>query len=103
MNMKQKMRMLALLNEMQSILLEDDGSPDASPALPPLASPTLFEQRHEENFAALNLDLDTLTEADALALYQQGLDKARNLEIQGWKAGQQAQAYAWQAECQDGE
>lgn len=38
---------------------------------------------------------------DALALYQQGLDKARNLEIQGWNSGQQAQAYAWQADRVD--
>lgn len=103
MNMQQKMKMLALLNEMQSILLEGDGSPDASPALPPLPSQTPQEQRHEENFAALNLNLDIPAEAemDALALYQQGLDKARNLEIQGWNSGQQAQAYAWQADRVD--
>lgn len=34
---------------------------------------------------------------DALAVFQQGLDKARNSEIQGWNSGAQAQAYAWQA------
>lgn len=48
-------------------------------------------------FLDLNLDTAEKGEMDALALYQQGLDKARNLEIQGWNAGQQSQAYAWQA------
>lgn len=87
MNMQQKLRMLALLNEMQSILLEGDGSPDASPALPPLASPTLFEQRHEENFAALNFNLNIPTGGDALAAYQEGFDSARKRESDLWNSG----------------
>lgn len=105
MNMQQKMKMLALLNEIQSILLEDDGSPAAFPTLPPLPSQTPQEQRHEESFATLNLNLDIPAEAemDALALYQQGLDKAHNLEIQGWNSGLLAQDYARQTERQNGE
>ena len=53
------------------------------------------------SFLDLNLDTAEKGEMDALALYQQGLDKARNLEIQGWNSGQQAQAYAWQADRVD--
>ena len=49
-----------------------------------------------------NLDLTMETaekgELDALAIQQQSLDKAHNLQIQGWNSGQQAQAYAWQAD-----
>ena len=52
-----------------------------------------------------NLDLTMETaekgELDALAIQQQSLDKAHNLQIQGWNAGQQAQAYAWQADSID--
>lgn len=53
------------------------------------------------SFLDLNMDTAEKGEMDALALYQQGLDKARNLEIQGWNSGQQAQAYAWQADRVD--
>lgn len=102
MNIQQKLRMLALLNEMQSILLEGDGSPDTSPALPPAPFQTPQEQRHEENFAALNFNLNTPAEVDTLAAYQEGLDKARNLEIQGWDSGRLAQDYARHAQRQDG-
>ena len=52
-------------------------------------------------FLDLNLDTAEKGAIDALALQQQGLDKARNLEIQGWNSGQQAQAYAWQADKVD--
>ena len=52
-----------------------------------------------------NLDLTMETaekgEIDALAIQQQSLDKAHNLQIQGWNSGQQAQAYAWQADSID--
>lgn len=52
-----------------------------------------------------NLDLTMETaekgELDALAIQQQSLDKAHNIQIQGWNAGQQAQAYAWQADSID--
>lgn len=52
-----------------------------------------------------NLDLTMETaekgELDALAIQQQSLDKAHNLQIQGWNSGQQAQAYAWQADSID--
>lgn len=58
--------------------------------------------------AGSNLDLNMSTaeqgEIDALALQQQGLDKARNLEMQAWGYGNEAQNqqsasqnYAWQA------
>lgn len=53
------------------------------------------------SFLDLNMDTAEKGEMDALSLYQQGLDKARNLEIQGWNSGQQAQAYAWQADRVD--
>ena len=49
-----------------------------------------------------NLDLTMETaekgELDALAIHQQALDKSHNIQIQGWNSGQQAQAYAWQAD-----
>lgn len=52
-----------------------------------------------------NLDLTMETaekgEIDALAIQQQSLDKAHNLQIQGWNSGQQAAAYAWQADSND--
>lgn len=52
-----------------------------------------------------NLDLTMETaekgELDALAIHQQSLDKSHNIQIQGWNAGQQAQAYAWQADSID--
>ena len=81
------MRILALLNEMQSILFEGDGSPDTSPALPPAPFQTPQEQRHEENFAALNFNLNTPAEVDALAAYQEGLDSARKRESDLWNSG----------------
>ncbi len=48
----------------------------------------------------LDLQLDTVEkgELDALAIHQQSLDKSHNIQIQGWNSGQQAQAYAWQAD-----
>ena len=87
MKMQQKLRMLALLNEMQSILLEGDGSPDASPALPPLPSQTPQEQRHEENLAALTFNLNIPTGGDALAAYLVGFDSARKHESDLWNSG----------------
>lgn len=52
-----------------------------------------------------NLDLIMETaekgEIDALAIQQQALDKSHNLQIQGWNSGQQAAAYAWQADSID--
>ena len=52
-----------------------------------------------------NLDLTMETaekgELDALAIQQQSLDKAHNLQIQGWNSGQQAAAYAWKADSID--
>lgn len=47
----------------------------------------------------LDLQMDTAEkgELDALAIQQQGFDKAHNIEIQGWNSGQQAAAYGWQA------
>lgn len=52
-----------------------------------------------------NLDLTMETaekgELDALAIQQQALDKSHNLQIQGWNSGQQAAAYAWQADSID--
>lgn len=52
-----------------------------------------------------NLDLTMETaekgELDALAIQQQSFDKAHNIEIQGWNSGQQAKAYAWQADNLD--
>lgn len=52
-----------------------------------------------------NLDLTMETaekgELDALAIQQQALDKSHNLQIQGWNSGQQAAAYAWQADSTD--
>ena len=51
----------------------------------------------------LDLQMDTAEkgEVDALAIQQQSLDKAHNLQIQGWNSGQQAAAYAWQADSID--
>lgn len=54
-------------------------------------------QVDQGSFLDLNLDTVEKGEMDALAIFQQGLDKARNSEIQGWNSGAQAQAYAWQA------
>lgn len=52
-----------------------------------------------------NLDLTMETaekgELDALAIQQHALDKSHNLQIQGWNSGQQAAAYAWQADSID--
>jgi len=50
--------------------------------------------------SALDLNMDTAErgEIDALALQQQGLDKARNLEIQAWNSNANAQAYGWAAD-----
>lgn len=53
------------------------------------------------SFLDLNMDTAEKGEMDALALYQQGLDKARNHEIQGWNSGEQARSYAWQADRLD--
>lgn len=54
-------------------------------------------QVDQGSFLDLTLDTAEKGEMDALAIYQQGLDKAHNTEIQGWNSGAQAQAYAWQA------
>lgn len=55
-------------------------------------------QVDQGSFLDLTLDTAEKGEMDALAIYQQGLDKAHNSEIQGWNSGAQAQAYAWQAD-----
>lgn len=53
------------------------------------------------SFLDLNMDTAEKGEIDALAIQQQALDKAHNLQIQGWNSGQQARAYAWQADNVD--
>lgn len=45
----------------------------------------------------LNLDTRELGEADAVGLYQQGLDQAWNSDMQAWNHGNQAAAYSAQA------
>jgi len=45
-----------------------------------------------------NMDTREKGEADALALYQQGLDQAWNSEIQAWNYDHQASAYKKQAD-----
>lgn len=51
----------------------------------------------------LDMQLDTAEkgEIDALGIQQQSLDKARNLQIQGWNYDQQAQGYSWKADNLD--
>ena len=53
------------------------------------------------SFLDLAMDTAEKGEADALALYQQGLDKGRNLNLQGWSYGQQAEGFAMQARNTD--
>lgn len=50
--------------------------------------------------SALDLNMDTVErgEIDALALQQQGLDKAHNLEIQAMNSNASAQSYGWAAD-----
>lgn len=98
MNIGNKMKALALLNELQSLLLEDERSNTDGGCLPPEANAYVGTQADRPGFLDLNLDTPEQSEVDALAIYQQGLDKAHNSEIQAWNSGQQAQAYAWQAD-----
>lgn len=53
------------------------------------------------SFLDLTMDTAEKGEMDALALHQQGLDRAHNLAIRGWNSGRQAQAHAWQADRLD--
>ena len=107
MNMQQKVRMLELLNEMQTILLEDINSSGAAPASTPLppqdvahqaSMPTLqlkfseVVQPHDDDpdhkFSLVVPSQNDAPLVDALSLACQGHDEA---PLSGWSA-EEAQA-----------
>lgn len=71
MNTAKQMKALVLLNELQSLL-------------PPEADAYVATQVDRPGFLDLNLDTPEQSEVDALAIYQRGLDKAYNDEVQAW-------------------
>lgn len=84
MNIGNKMKALALLSEPQSLLLEDERSNTDGGCLPPEANAYVGTQADRPGFLDLNLDTAEKGEMDALAIYQRGLDKAYNDEVQAW-------------------
>lgn len=92
MNMQQKLRMLELLNEMQTILLEDINSSGAVPASTPLPPQDVAHQASmptlQLKFSEVDPPQDGTPQVDALALVCQKLD--RDI-LSGWSA-EEAQA-----------
>ena len=84
MNTAKQMKVLVLLSELQSLLLEDERSNTDGGCLPPEADVYVAPQVDRPGFLDLNLDTPEHSEVDALAIYQQGLDKAYNDEVQAW-------------------
>lgn len=84
MNTAKQMKALVLLNELQSLLLEDERSNTDGGCLPPEADAYVATQVDRPGFLDLNLDTPEQSEVDALAIYQRGLDKAYNDEVQAW-------------------
>ena len=84
MDTAKQMKALALLNELQSLLLEDEHSNTDGGCLPPEADAYVATQADRPGFLDLNLDTPGQSEVDALAIYQRGLDKAYNDEVQAW-------------------
>ena len=84
MNTAKQMKALVLLNELQSLLLEDGCGNTDSVILPPEADAYVATQADRPGFLDLNLDTPEQSEVDALAIYQRGLDKAYNDEVQAW-------------------
>ncbi len=84
MDMEKKMKALALLNELRNLLLEDEQGNMGGECLPPEADAYMATQADRPNVLDLNLDTPDQCEMDALAIYQQGLDKGHNWEIQRW-------------------
>lgn len=94
MNMQQKLRMLELLNEMQTILLGDINSSGAAPASTPLPP---HDVAHQASMPTLQLKFsevvqpqDGTPQVDALALVCQGHDHDQDI-LSGWSA-EEAQA-----------
>lgn len=92
MNLQQKLRMLELLNEMQTILLEDINSSGAAPASIPLPP---HDVAHQASMPTLQLKFsevappqDGTPQVDALTLVCQKLDQDI---LSGWSA-EEAQA-----------
>ena len=92
MNVRQKLRMLELLNEIQTILLEDINSSGAAPASTPLPPQDVA---HQASMPTLQLKFSEVAppqvgtpQVDALALVCQQLDQDI---LSGWSA-EEAQA-----------
>ena len=92
MNLRQKLRMLELLNEMQAILLENINSSGAAPASAPLPP---HDVAHQASLPTLQLKFsevvqpqDGTPQVDALTLVCQKLDQDI---LSGWSA-EEAQA-----------
>lgn len=84
MDTAKQIKALTLLKELQSLLLEDEHSNTDGGCLPPEADAYVATQADRPGFLDLNLDTAEKGEVDALTIYQQGLDKAYNDEVQAW-------------------
>ena len=84
MNTAKQIKALTLLNELRSLLLEDEHSNTNGGCLPPEADAYVPTQADRPGFLDFNLDTPEQSEVDALAIYQRGFDKAYNDEVQAW-------------------
>ena len=85
MHPEKRMKMLTLLNELQTLLLDDDSSSNTPTAQPALIAP--FVPKNEGDAASQNHSLEMLSWDDgaAMAAYQEGLESARKREDYPWK------------------
>lgn len=85
MHPEKRMKMLTLLNELQTLLLDDDSSSNTPTAPPTLIAP--FLPKNEGDAASQNHSLEMLSWDDgaAMAAYQEGLESARKSENYPWK------------------
>ncbi|MBB5142520.1 hypothetical protein [Desulfovibrio intestinalis] len=85
MSPEKRIKMLTLLNELQTLLLDDDSISNTPTAPPALTVPLV--PKNEGDAASQNHSLEMLSWDDgaAMAAYQEGLESARKSEYYPWK------------------
>lgn len=81
MNTAKQMKALALVRELERLLLDDAPGNTGAGCLPPEADAYVATQASRPSFLDFNLDTPEQSDLDALAIYQRGLDKAYNDEM----------------------
>lgn len=84
MHPEKRMKMLTLLNELQTLLLDDDSNSNTPAAHPAPIAPLAPKNEGEAAIQDHSLEMLTWDEGAAMAAYQEGLESARKREDYLW-------------------